>query len=104
MIKPFSSVNVLSEPRCRSFLWNAILAVSLLGGVYFIGNAFPAYDFRTPQLLKGEISDSKKDVQTKECKNQCRPLGSEALPKGIVAKTSNLEMRPLWGDVKEKWE
>lgn len=30
---------------------------------------------------------------------KCRPLGSEALPEGIVSKTSNLEMRPLWGDV-----
>ncbi|GER26324.1 hypothetical protein STAS_01973 [Striga asiatica] len=31
------------------------------------------------------------------CENQCRPLGSETLPKGIVANTSNLERRPLWG-------
>ncbi|GKA34697.1 solute-binding protein family protein 3 [Tanacetum coccineum] len=30
-------------------------------------------------------------------KNQCSPDGSEALPKGIVVKTSDLEMRPLWG-------
>ncbi|OIV95721.1 hypothetical protein TanjilG_01515 [Lupinus angustifolius] len=29
-------------------------------------------------------------------KRQCWPTGSEALPEGIVAKTSNLEMRPLW--------
>ncbi|KAK3011540.1 hypothetical protein RJ639_011580, partial [Escallonia herrerae] len=28
---------------------------------------------------------------------QCRPDGSEALPKGIVSRTSNLEMYPLWG-------
>ncbi|KAL3833846.1 hypothetical protein ACJIZ3_008582 [Penstemon smallii] len=31
------------------------------------------------------------------CENQCRLPGSETLPKGIVAKTSNLETRPLWG-------
>ncbi|WOG88260.1 hypothetical protein DCAR_0207495 [Daucus carota subsp. sativus] len=98
----FHSVYVLSDPKCRSFLWNAILTVSLLGGVYFIGNAFPAYDFRAPQLSIGEITGTKKDVQTKDCKNQCRSLGSEALPKGIVAKTSNLEMRPLWGNVQKK--
>lgn len=30
---------------------------------------------------------------------KCRPPGSEALPKGIVSKTSNLEMRPLWGPI-----
>lgn len=29
--------------------------------------------------------------------NQCRPPGSESLPKGLVMATSNLEMRPLWG-------
>ncbi|KAL6146930.1 hypothetical protein ACLB2K_057606 [Fragaria x ananassa] len=28
--------------------------------------------------------------------NHRRPYGSETLPRGIVAKTSNLEMRPLW--------
>ncbi|XP_015961947.1 uncharacterized protein LOC107485929 isoform X1 [Arachis duranensis] len=32
-----------------------------------------------------------------KCKNQCRPRGSEALPKGIISSSSNLEMRPLWG-------
>ncbi|KAI5394788.1 uncharacterized protein LOC127092544 [Lathyrus oleraceus] len=30
------------------------------------------------------------------CKKKCRPSGSEALPEGIVASTSRLEMRPLW--------
>ncbi|XP_057465763.1 uncharacterized protein LOC130755393 [Actinidia eriantha] len=33
--------------------------------------------------------------------NQSRPVGSEALPQGIIAKASNLEMRPLWGPVAE---
>lgn len=33
---------------------------------------------------------------------KCRPLGSEALPEGIVSKTSNLEMRPLWGPINKK--
>ncbi|KAB1208577.1 Pre-mRNA-processing factor 39 [Morella rubra] len=37
--------------------------------------------------------------KSKMCKNRCRPAGSEALPEGIVAKTSNLEMRPLWGPI-----
>ncbi|GFQ00412.1 hypothetical protein PHJA_002185200 [Phtheirospermum japonicum] len=31
------------------------------------------------------------------CENKCRPPGSESLPKGIVANTSNLDRRPLWG-------
>ncbi|CAK9165377.1 unnamed protein product [Ilex paraguariensis] len=49
-----------------------------------------------------EVSDTRQDTQSHNCKNRCRPLGSEALPEGIVAKTSNLEMRPLWGPVAEK--
>ncbi|KAH6769540.1 lysine ketoglutarate reductase trans-splicing-like protein [Perilla frutescens var. frutescens] len=35
------------------------------------------------------------------CKHQRRLPGSETLPKGIVAKTSNLERRPLWGSPKK---
>ncbi|XP_051119888.1 uncharacterized protein LOC127243766 [Andrographis paniculata] len=31
------------------------------------------------------------------CGRECRPPGTEKLPKGILAKTSNLEARPLWG-------
>ncbi|OIW07188.1 hypothetical protein TanjilG_10161 [Lupinus angustifolius] len=31
-----------------------------------------------------------------QCKNQCRPGGSEALPAGIVNSTSSFEMKPLW--------
>ena len=30
-------------------------------------------------------------------KSECRPPGSEALPKGLVANTSDLQMHPLWG-------
>ncbi|XVF72344.1 hypothetical protein PTKIN_Ptkin12aG0113900 [Pterospermum kingtungense] len=31
------------------------------------------------------------------CETQCRAYGSEALPRGIISETSELEMRPLWG-------
>ncbi|XP_041012359.1 uncharacterized protein LOC121255879 isoform X2 [Juglans microcarpa x Juglans regia] len=39
--------------------------------------------------------------KSKACKNRCGPSGSDALPEGIVVKTSNLEMRPLWGSTPE---
>ena len=32
--------------------------------------------------------------------SQCRPHGSEALPEGIISRTSNLELMPLWGYTK----
>lgn len=31
--------------------------------------------------------------------NLCYPLGSEALPEGIIVKTSNFEMQRLWGSM-----
>ncbi|KAE9612010.1 hypothetical protein Lalb_Chr06g0168461 [Lupinus albus] len=37
-----------------------------------------------------------------QCKNQCRPRGSEALPVGIVDNTSSFEMKPLWELPKRK--
>lgn len=33
--------------------------------------------------------------------SECRPPGSEALPKGLVANTSDLQMQPLWGHRKK---
>uniref|UniRef100_A0A1J3CQV9 Uncharacterized protein n=1 Tax=Noccaea caerulescens TaxID=107243 RepID=A0A1J3CQV9_NOCCA len=30
------------------------------------------------------------------CENLNKPLGTEALPQGIIAKTSNLETQHLW--------
>ncbi|KAK7376349.1 hypothetical protein VNO78_34815 [Psophocarpus tetragonolobus] len=35
-------------------------------------------------------------VKHDNCKTKCRPIGSEALPEGIVSTTSSLEMRRLW--------
>ncbi|KAI3473435.1 hypothetical protein Pfo_031244 [Paulownia fortunei] len=34
--------------------------------------------------------------------HECRPDGTETLPRGIVSRTTNLEMRPLWGPPKKK--
>ncbi|XP_010248082.1 PREDICTED: uncharacterized protein LOC104590836 isoform X2 [Nelumbo nucifera] len=41
--------------------------------------------------------DTQKNRPSHACKNQCQPYGSEALPKGILSTTADLEMRPLWG-------
>ncbi|KAF8402243.1 hypothetical protein HHK36_013195 [Tetracentron sinense] len=47
-------------------------------------------------------TETMQNTETHKCENQCRPHGSEALPKGIVSMTSNLEMRPLWGSPDKK--
>ncbi|RVW64206.1 hypothetical protein CK203_046386 [Vitis vinifera] len=48
-------------------------------------------------VFQNAHSNSIQNTQSSKCKNQCRPSGSEALPEGIVVKTSNLEVQPLWG-------
>ncbi|CAK9134200.1 unnamed protein product [Ilex paraguariensis] len=65
-------------------------------------SAFVAMEFRVWPKSEMEINDTRQNTQSHICKNQCRPLGSESLPEGIVAKTSNLGMRPLWGPVAER--
>ncbi|KAK7838611.1 hypothetical protein CFP56_019469 [Quercus suber] len=52
-------------------------------------------------LSRGFI-DAMQNTRWKTCETQCRPQGSESLPKGIVSKTSDLEMRSLWGPLDKK--
>ncbi|WMV12329.1 hypothetical protein MTR67_005717 [Solanum verrucosum] len=56
----------------------------------------------TPPREEKQESHVTENVQNNKCQKKCRPLGSEAVPEGVVSKTSNLEMRPLWGDVEKK--
>ncbi|KAK8561126.1 hypothetical protein V6N12_048201 [Hibiscus sabdariffa] len=77
-MKPFDFAYVVSEPKNnRPWLCSLFIVASLICGAYFIRSAF--------------ITKEYKDIQ-------CRPPGSEALPQGIVVKTSNLKMQPLWQD------
>ncbi|KAF2307387.1 hypothetical protein GH714_026792 [Hevea brasiliensis] len=64
--------------------------------VFFIGSAFIVPDYKE-KVSRWKIADSFQNLKFVTCKNQCRPPGSESLPDGIVSKTSNLQMRPLWG-------
>lgn len=52
-------------------------------------------------LLKGKFDQIFPDSKCKTCEHHCRPPGTEPLPNGIIAKTSNLERRPLWGSPKK---
>ncbi|CAN1243561.1 hypothetical protein LINPERPRIM_LOCUS5725 [Linum perenne] len=47
-------------------------------------------------FLRWPVIGSMASGKSSKCKNQWMPVGSEALPSGIVARTSDLEMRPLW--------
>ncbi|OIV96250.1 hypothetical protein TanjilG_14927 [Lupinus angustifolius] len=76
-MKPFHFVtgSVFPDLKNRLFLWSFLIMVSLICGAYFVGYSFTAKEYK---------------------QRQCWPTGSEPLPEGIVAKTSDLEMRPLW--------
>ncbi|KAA8533424.1 hypothetical protein F0562_031142 [Nyssa sinensis] len=95
----FVSVMVDSKSR-RSCLCSLFPAASLLCLVFFILSAFLTQDHKET-LFRWGLEASMKDLKFNKCKNQCRPPGCESLPEGIVSKTSNLEMRPLWGSPKK---
>ncbi|KAJ1385716.1 hypothetical protein SESBI_41459 [Sesbania bispinosa] len=96
MMKAFISVTgVLPDPKNRLFLWSFLIVVSLICGAYFAGNAFFAKEYKQ-RLARWGLIHSMPNTKSNACKRQCWPSGSEALPEGIVARTSNLEMRPLW--------
>ncbi|KAK2661957.1 hypothetical protein Ddye_000531 [Dipteronia dyeriana] len=83
-------------PLSRSCIYSFFIAASLIGTAYFIGSAFLAKE-HDDGLMKWGVLGTLQNSKSNACKNQCRPSGTEALPLGILAKTSNLEMRPLWG-------
>ncbi|KAL0387249.1 UNVERIFIED_CONTAM: hypothetical protein Sradi_2606700 [Sesamum radiatum] len=47
------------------------------------------------------LNTTQRHRDSDRCEGKCRPIGTEALPEGIITKSSNLEMRPLWGSVSE---
>lgn len=90
-----SFLTVIDRQSRTSFC--SILTVATLLLAFFIALAWflvPAYELESQ---KWRITDSFLISKDKTCKNRCRPFGSETLPEGIVANTSNLNMRPLWG-------
>ncbi|KAF8388578.1 hypothetical protein HHK36_027253 [Tetracentron sinense] len=95
-------VSLLADPKSRkSCLCSLLPTASLLCVVFFIGSTFISTDYKE-RLSRWGMVDTAQNTKPNICENQCRPYGSEALPKGIVSNTSNLEMRPLWGSPKKK--
>ncbi|GAB4849163.1 hypothetical protein Ancab_003973 [Ancistrocladus abbreviatus] len=87
----------LSDSRGRSHLCTLFLAASLIFFAYYAGSMLMENDYKEriskwQMQMIAAVRNSKSD----SCKNQCRPLGSESLPEGIVVRHSDLEMRPLW--------
>ncbi|XP_010434520.1 PREDICTED: uncharacterized protein LOC104718463 [Camelina sativa] len=81
----------------RSCLCSILITAALICGAYFIGNAYLSEEFKE-RLLKWEITDKMQNTTTSTsmCENSNKPLGTEALPQGIIERTSNLETQHLW--------
>ncbi|KAL6011307.1 hypothetical protein ACLOJK_001752 [Asimina triloba] len=54
------------------------------------------------RIARWGMGNPMQTLRSSRCKEQCRPHGSDPLPKGIISAASNLEMRPLWGFPKKK--
>ncbi|XWS42929.1 hypothetical protein CRYUN_Cryun16bG0055900 [Craigia yunnanensis] len=79
-----------------SCLCSIIPATALLCIIYFIGSSYVAPENKEKAFTWG-VADIWQSSKVENCKNQCRPPGSEQLPEGIITNTSNLQMRSLWG-------
>ncbi|XP_021286424.1 uncharacterized protein LOC110418121 [Herrania umbratica] len=96
-MKAFNCASVVLDPKTRSCLCRLFVVASLICAAYFISGAFIAKEYKD-RLSRWEVINMLQNSKSNICKIRCRPPGSEALPQGIVVKTSNLEMRPLWSD------
>ncbi|CAH1433104.1 unnamed protein product [Lactuca virosa] len=96
-----TSVALPMIKRQKSLLCSPLLGAILVSMAFFIASALIVIDHkqRSPELRKPEALQV---TPMNICENQCSRDGSEALPKGIVSKTSDLEMRPLWGPRKKR--
>ncbi|KAL8208917.1 hypothetical protein R6Q57_008329 [Mikania cordata] len=81
-------VSLMSEPKSRTSVATLVLTASLIFVFYLLGTSLFANDFKVLFFLLQLLI---------VYRNRCRPPGTEVLPEGIVAKTSDLQMHPLWG-------
>ncbi|KAE8668746.1 hypothetical protein F3Y22_tig00112285pilonHSYRG00151 [Hibiscus syriacus] len=79
--------------RHRLFAHRFLPMILLLSAASFIGSAFIVTDYKEDGVQLWILQYTRPKI----CETQCRAYGSEALPRGIVSETSDLEMLPLWG-------
>ncbi|XP_042492802.1 uncharacterized protein LOC122072284 [Macadamia integrifolia] len=100
-MKTSNRLSLLADSKSRRSCLCYLPTASLLCIVFFIGSMFVTTDFKE-RFTRWRMVDNVLITEPITCENQCRPQGSEALPKGIVVRTSNLELRPLWGSPKKR--
>ncbi|OIT32128.1 PREDICTED: uncharacterized protein LOC109207764 [Nicotiana attenuata] len=91
-----------TKRKKSSLAWSCLIpCLILLSAAFFIGSAFIVTECKQ-KILGWQLIESLKMTKPTICEDECRPEGSETLPRGIVAKTSDLEMHPLWGPPNKK--
>ncbi|TQD81036.1 hypothetical protein C1H46_033451 [Malus baccata] len=94
-------VTLRADLRSGKLCFCSILpAASLLCILFLIVSAYISSDYRENSSSFWRVTNNLQNLKYK-CMNQKKPYGSEPLPRGIVAKTSDLEMRPLWSAKKK---
>ncbi|XP_024161739.1 uncharacterized protein LOC112169034 isoform X2 [Rosa chinensis] len=102
MKKTTISISQKDHKRRKLFFRSCLLSTLLMfSAVFFCGSHFVVTDYKEKFLSWGLV-DAMHNAISKNCEAQCRPEGIEALPKGIVSKTSDFVMQPLWGPRTQK--
>ncbi|CAO2818964.1 unnamed protein product [Amaranthus hypochondriacus] len=101
-MKPSKFATFVGAKRRRTFSIKSLRTLALLCAAVFIGSAFVVTDYKK-RLSPDGMLDIFLRTKSMKCEGQCKPIGTDTLPKGIISSTSDLEMRPLWGTpVKKK--
>ncbi|KAK4749986.1 hypothetical protein SAY87_027435 [Trapa incisa] len=96
-MKTPSSDPMLSGSNNRPWLCIVVIAAPLIWAAYFFGSAVVVKEHKD-RFVRWDMIET---VQKGDISDHCRPRGREPLPKGVMVKTSNLELQPLWGPVIE---
>ncbi|KAL8554050.1 hypothetical protein ACS0TY_002325 [Phlomoides rotata] len=99
-MKSYNCIFPLSDAK-RRCLCSLFISVSLICGVYLIGSAWLRKDLLRESSLLMEVNATKETRHIRKCNGECKLIGSEALPEGIISTTSNLQVHSLWGPVPE---
>ncbi|XP_074582194.1 uncharacterized protein LOC141838580 [Curcuma longa] len=96
-----------SRRLCYCSIWNV---AAFLFFFFIIGTAYLAIDYKEkmivgsptgfaniPQSFSRKSPLNLESTQSDSCKSPCKASGAESLPKGIISRTSDMEMVPLWG-------
>ncbi|XP_020248426.1 uncharacterized protein LOC109825922 isoform X2 [Asparagus officinalis] len=97
---PSSCSTLLPDlPRRRLYFCKLLSAAAFVCILFFIGSSFVNFGYKEKVSKWEPTMGILQNIIHSSCEIQGKPSGSEPLPKGIIRRTSNLEMQPLWGSL-----